>query len=497
MLTKLLNNVSMYRMMSIALTTLWVIAFVFSFFGWIAYSPWAMLASIGILGTVVFLATLLFAKLFGVSAHTESSYITALILFFIFTPSLETKALAIYVLIGLIAAASKFVIAYRGRHIFNPAAIAALIISITGLGFATWWVANPVLFPFTFLLGFLIIQKTRRFLSGGIFLGLSIPLVLLVQLSYGTPVLEALVLMLSWPFLYFSSFMLTEPQTLPPKRWQQVFEVIVVAIIFAVPVHIGSFTTTPASALIIGNIIAFGFSRRRSITLRYKGSKALTPASRELTFAPEVRTRFEPGQYIEITVPHKKKDGRGIRRSFSITAAPGDDDLKLGIKFYTPSSTFKQALTDLPVGSIISATGINGSFTMPRDTITPLLFIAGGIGITPFISHLRSLKKSKETRNIVLVYSVSNLEDLAYIDVIKASGIRVIVVCKTTEKLDIENWTLVNEPYITVDILHKNIPDIQSRLAFISGPPFMIDSAKKSLKRLDVKHIKTDYFIGY
>lgn len=497
MLTKLLNNVSMYRMMSIALTALWVIAFASSFFGWIAYSPWAMLASVGILGTVVFLASVLFARLFGLSAHTESSYITALILFFIFTPSLETKALIAYVLIGLIAAASKFILVYRGRHIFNPAAITAVIISLTGLAYATWWVANPILFPFTFLLGFLIIQKTRRFLMGGIFLGLSIPLVFLVQMSYGTPVLEALVLMLSWPFFYFSGFMLTEPQTLPPKRWQQVFEVAIVALVFAIPVHIGSVTTTPALALVIGNIIAFGFSRRRSITLRYKGSKQLTPASRELTFAPVVRTRFEAGQYMEITVPHKKKDGRGLRRSFSITSAPGEDDLKLGIKFYTPSSTFKQALTDLPIGSIISATGINGSFTIPGETMKPLLFVAGGIGITPFISHLRWLKKTKQVRNIVLVYSVSNLQDLAYKDVIQASGVRVIVICKTTEKLAIENWTLVNEPYITVDNLYKNIPDIKSRLAFISGPPFMIDSAKKSLKKLDVKKIKTDYFIGY
>lgn len=498
MLTQLLNKISMYKMLSISLTALWVISLLFSFLGIIAYSPLAMVASIGVLGIVVFLATLLFAKLFGVRAHTESSYITAFILFFIFTPSLEVSGLVTLAFIAIIAAASKFLLVWRGRHIFNPAAIAAFVIGLTGLGFASWWVATPPLFLFTFILGFLIIQKTRRFLTGGLFLGITIPLVFISLLLQGETWQSALVLFLSWPIFYFSGFMLTEPQTLPPKKWQQVIEVIIVAIIFALPFHIGDFSSNPAFALVVGNLIAFIFSRRHAIILKFKGSKTLTPASQELTFSTAQKVAFEPGQYIEITVPHKKVDGRGERRSFSITSSSLSDDIKLGIKFYDPSSSFKKRLRELPIGSTITATGVNGSFTLPKDEQKPLLFVAGGIGITPYISHLRTLKHARKERDIVLVYSVSSLADLAYKDVIEASGIRVVVVSRTEEKLSsINNWMHVNEPYITAEILAKHIPDLASRQAYISGPPFMIDSAKRSLKKLGSRHIKTDYFIGY
>lgn len=484
-------------MVSISLTVLWVVAFVFSLLDIIAYSPLAMLASLGVLGTVVFLATLLFAKLFGVKAHTESSYITALILFFIFTPSLEISGLVTLGFVGLMAAASKFLLVWRGRHIFNPAAIAAFVIGLTGLGFASWWVATPPLFLFTFILGFLIIQKTRRFFTGGLFLGLTIPLVFISLLVQGEPLSNALVLMLSWPIFYFSGFMLTEPQTLPPKKWQQAIEVVIVALLFAIPFHIGEFASSPALALVVGNLVAFIFSRRHAIILKYKGSKKLTPASHELTFSPVGKVRFESGQYIEITVPHKKVDGRGERRSFSVTSSALGDDLKLGIKFYEPSSSLKKALTDLPIGATITATGINGDFTLPKDESKPLLFVAGGIGVTPYISHLRTLKQAKKQRDIVLVYSVSNPADLAYKDVIESSGVKVIAVTKTEETIAANNWTHVNEPFITSDMLAKYVPDIATRQAYISGPPFMIDSVKGSLKKLGARQIKTDYFIGY
>ncbi|MEO6109584.1 MAG: hypothetical protein ABIP50_01055 [Candidatus Saccharimonadales bacterium] len=483
--------------MSIMLTSLWVISLTLSLTGYIHYSPWAMVASIGVLGIVVFVTSVVFGRLLGVRVHTESSYITAFILFFIFTPTLDVGSLGVLALVGCIAAASKFILVYKGRHIFNPAAAGAFIISLTGLGFASWWVGAAVLSPFTFIIGFLVIQKTRRFLTSGVFLGLSIPLIYLVQLSNGSSETDAAVLLLSLPLFYFSGFMLTEPQTLPSKPWQKIFEVIVVVIVFAVPIHTGLFNSNPAMALVIGNLIAFGFTRRRAIILKYKGSKKLTSASRELTFTPTHRVEFEPGQYIEINLPHKGKDARGERRSFSITSSETDRDITLGVKFYTPPSSFKNALKDLAVGKVITATRVSGDFILPADPIQPLLFVAGGIGITPFISMLRTMNKLHETRNIVLVYSVSTLEDLAYWNVIKSSGIKVFVVCNTTEKLDIKNGKLIKEAHVTLESLQKNIPDIESRRAYISGPPFMIDSVKHTLKKLDVKHIKTDYFIGY
>ena len=488
----------MYTVVSISLSVLFVIALLLSLFGIISYSPLAMFASLLVLGFSVWLTSILFGLLFGVRVHSESSFITAVILFFIFTPTLELSGLAILLLVGMIAGASKFILAYKGRHIFNPVAIAAFIIGLTGLGYASWWVATPVLVIPVFLLGFAILQKTRRVPSSGTFLGVSTVLVVALLMFQGATLGESLVLWMSWPILFFASFMLTEPLTLPAKKWQQIVEAIIVAVIFAVPFHIGEFSSSPAFALVVGNLIAFAFTQRRKIILSFKESKQLTPTTSELIFAPNTPLQFEPGQYLELSVLHKKKDTRGERRSFSITSAPGEETVRLGIKFYEPSSTLKKALENLTEGDIITSTGVSGGFTLPKDTQTPLLYVAGGIGITPFISHLEDLARRKESRDITLLYSMSSIDELAYKDILVASGIKVYIVTESDTVLNLPNgWIHINESRISKDSIVKHLSDVEKRKVYISGPPLMIDGVKGDLKSLKVSHIKTDYFIGY
>jgi len=494
----LLNRLSMYKVVSITLTVLFAAALLFSALGVLSYSPLAMLASVGVLGFSVFLISLLFGLIFGVRVHTESSFITAMILFFIFTPTLEVSGLVTLALVGFIAAASKFLLAFRGRHIFNPAAIAALVIGFTGLGFATWWVATPVLIPFTLLLGYAVIQKTRRVHMSGTFMVASVVLVAALLVSYGNSLGDALVLLLSWPIFYFSAFMLTEPLTMPPKKWQQVVEALVVAVLFSIPLHIGDLSLGPAFALVVGNLLAFIFARHQSLRLRFKRMKQLTPTSFEFAFTSKQRLNYEAGQYVELTIPHKKADLRGERRSFSITSAPGDTELTLGVKFYEPSSSYKSALKSLQYGGILSATGIQGDFTLPKEAAQPLLLIAGGIGITPYIGHLQQLKKTKEKRDIVLVYAVNDVAEIAYKDILVASGVKVIIVTKSGAGYALPSgWEVIEQPYITQEALEASIPDITTRSAYISGPPMLIDGTKRHLKHLGVKKIKTDYFIGY
>jgi len=488
----------MYKVVSGSLTILFVIALILPFFGLIVYSPLAMVLSLLVLGFSVWLTSLLFGLIFGIRVHTESSFITAVILFFIMTPTVEVSGLAVLLLVGMIAAASKFILAYKGRHIFNPVAISAFIIGLTGLAYASWWVATPVLAIPTFLLGFAILQKTRRVPSSGTFLGLASILVIATLLIQGATFGESVMLWLSWPILFFSSFMLTEPLTLPGKKWQQILEAVIVATIFSIPIHIGDFSSSPAFALVVGNIIAFAFARREKVSLTFESQKQLTPSTYEFVFKPNKPQKFKPGQYIEITVPHKKDDFRGSRRSFSITSAPGEDTLKLGVKFYDPSSSFKMALRSLNKGAVIESTGISGDFTLPKDTSTPLLYIAGGIGITPFISHLKQLAKQKELRDITLFYSVSTIDELAYEDILVTSGIKVFVVTASDSTIKLpDDWVHINNAYLTKDIIVKYVPDAAYRSAFVSGPPAMIDGVKKQLKILRAKHIKTDYFIGY
>ncbi|HET8884226.1 MAG TPA: hypothetical protein VFM68_02025 [Candidatus Saccharimonadales bacterium] len=492
-----LNRISMYRLLSITLSILWGSALGLSLLGALDFSPLAVIVSGVVLVLVTTLSNRLFGLMFGLQPHDESSYITALILFCIFTPSFEIEALLVLSIIGVLASASKYLLAIHGRHIFNPAAAAAVISSLTGLAFASWWVATPLLLPFTLIFAFFILYKTRRLQMGALFLSLSIPIIVTVLLADGASLTEALLLLMSWPLLFFVGFMLSEPLTLPPKKWQRLVEAVVVGVLFALPMYDGPLALGLAGALIIGNGLAFLFSQRRSISLTLADTRQLTPSSREFRFDANRPLTFQAGQYMEITIPHTHKDGRGLRRIFSITTAPGQSVIGFGVKFYEPSSTFKKMLKTLQSGEVIQATMISGDFTLPKNTNEPLLFIAGGIGITPFISHLLHMQATGQTRDIILLYMVSDVKEIAYADTLQQSGIKVIVCTPTAQKLPVKKWLPIHTQQLTAHMVKKAIPDVAARKVYISGAPTMINRVKKQLKHLGVKKIKSDYFTGY
>ncbi|MFT2162181.1 hypothetical protein, partial [Pseudomonas putida] len=84
------------------------------------------------------------------------------------------------------------------------------------------------------------------------FLGVAIPLLLVYLALNGVDFVSSLVLLLSWPLLFFAGIMLTEPLTLPPRKWHMYVEAVIVAILFVVPIKIGEFETNPAVALLVG-----------------------------------------------------------------------------------------------------------------------------------------------------------------------------------------------------------------------------------------------------
>ncbi|MDB5180457.1 MAG: oxidoreductase [Candidatus Saccharibacteria bacterium] len=500
-LSELINKMSsiftMYKGISFGLLGIWSAAFTLSFFGLISYSPLAMVASLIVAVLSVYGASYTCGKLFGVHVHGESSLITGLILSLIISPSLDIGSLIVLFFAGVIAGVSKFIIVRNGRHIFNPAALAAFVIGVAGLGGASWWVATPVLTPIVLLVALISLYKSHRLAVAGVFLAVSIPILLIVFSMYGTTLLENMYLLLSWPLLFVAGVMLTEPLTLPPRTWQMYVEAGIVGVLFAVPLDLYFVEMTPALAILIGNLVSTIFLARENIRMVLKKRRQLTPTTQELVFMPNKPIRYSAGQYIEIQLPHKKVDFRGYRRSFSFTSAPEKNEVTLGVKFYEPSSSFKSALKTLPIGSAVTATGFWGDFVLPKDPATPITYVAGGIGITPFISHLKAGQKHKDVRNVVLVYAVNSPAEIAYKEVLVKAGIKVVIVTQEPISELPENWIQVKVPRITKEVIAKAVPDIASRQAYISGPTPFVDSAKKALRSLNTKHIKTDYFVGY
>jgi len=179
-----------------------------------------------------------------------------------------------------------------------------------------------------------------------------------------------------------------------------------------------------------------------------------------------------------------------------MTTVPNTDEVGFGIRFYQPSSSYKKELKAMPIGSIVSATGYWGDFVLPKDTTKPLLFVAGGIGITPFISHLKTIQND-EKRNIVLLYAVNNHDEIAYKDVLAKAGIKVIIVTKEKLKELPFNWKQIRTSRLSEKDIAQYVTDVSLRYTYVSGTNLFVSASKTALRRLKAKRIKTDYFAGY
>ena len=492
-----LSKVTMYRLMTLSLATLLSVAGVLSLTGYFAFSFVSLLVSIGVFVAAVYGSGRLIGWLFSVKPHGESSIITALILACLFIPpELTVLAIAKLALIGIFATATKYVIAVRGRHIFNPAAAATVIASVTGIGFAGWWIATPALLPVLGIIGFLILQKTRTANVSGLFVIAAATLVTIQSVLNGLEVWQGIwFAFASWPILFLGAVMLSEPLTQPPRRYQQYILALLVAVLMVVPLRTEFISMTPALALIIGNAVAWWWGSRRALQLTFIKKVKLTPSTHEYVF--EGNVPFRAGQYLEFTLPHAKADNRGVRRVFTIATNPVDTYIRFGIKQYDHPSTFKQTLFALEPGTKVAATRVAGDFVLPNDTEEPLVFVAGGIGITPFISFLRHVAQTNEKRDIVLFYAVSSVDEIAYKDVLQNSDIKVVIVVKGGTNNLPKEWEIVDAPYITSDIIENAVEDIHKRTVYISGPPLMVNAVARTAKKAGARKIMTDHFTGY
>lgn len=491
------NRITMEKLVLYCLFAIFAVAVLLSIFGLVSYSPLSLLASFAVLVFVSYGVNIALGHLYGVAVSYESPVITAMILGFLIAPTLDLLGLATLALTAIIAMSSKFVLAIRGRHIFNPAAIAVVIVGFTGLQYAVWWVATPVLLPVVLLGALLILYKTRHIAMGSVFFVTAATTIILSGIISGSTIGFVIgSVVLSWPLVFFAGYMLSEPLTLPPRRWQKMLLAVIAGLGVALPFHIGAFSTAPEIILVLLNFAAFLFGQRQGVRLTLSSVSDLTPTTKEFHFTPQSPLRFTPGQYMEVHVPQEKPDSRGSRRSFSIVGIPGGDTLSIATKIPENASSYKKALVGLETGSVLTATRISGDFVLPKNIDVPIVFIAGGIGITPFVSHVRSIIAAGESRNITLIYSVSDSKELAYIDTFVQAHVRIIVITNDIQKQQ-EGVTYISEKYASKEALAKAVPTYSGAQVYVSGPPMMVESVTTSLRKLGARSIHRDYFNGY
>jgi ferredoxin-NADP reductase len=243
----------------------------------------------------------------------------------------------------------------------------------------------------------------------------------------------------------------------------------VVGVVFGGPYNLGFVANSPELALLGGNLIAFFLGQRGRVELTFKGSRALTPGTREFRFEPRRPVRYAAGQFMELNLPHSGSDGKGRRRVFSITSPPGAPEVTFGVGTAGPLSTAKKTLLALRPGDMISATAVGGDFVLPRDAAN---------------------------RDAVVLYLAQGRDELAACEQLEASGAKVIArLADGSAPPDFMHDAGTSR--IDAQRLKELVPDIGAREVYVSGSPASVDSLRAAAHGAGARRVHVDSFAGY
>ena len=208
---------------------------------------------------------------------------------------------------------------------------------------------------------------------------------------------------------------------------------------------------------------------------------------------------FDPGQYLKITQEIENPDARGSSRYFTISSSPTDKDF-LTITTRIIKSSFKLALADLKPGQKISAFGPIGYFDFYPKNKTQNIFLAGGMGITPFHSILRYIDANQIKSKIILIASFQNRQEAVFYNEIKGiekknSAIKIIYSLTNEKKLSSD----FEKGRIDENMIKKYVQNYSSSHFFIVGPPAMVESMFEIVVKLGISEEKIfkEDFSGY
>lgn len=213
-----------------------------------------------------------------------------------------------------------------------------------------------------------------------------------------------------------------------------------------------------------------------------------TPDTRTFFFTGNPMPGWKAGQYIHYKLPHANPDDRGIERYFSISTAPHERRISVTTRFAEKGSTFKRALASLPVGGKIEADAPEGDFIVDQIS-KPLVFIAGGIGITPFRAILLDLERRREAIKVKLLYANRN-DEIVFRD--ELEDIR-----KGHFEFQIDYF--IGDNKLDGNSIRRSVEKLSEARFYVSGPEPMVESMDKTLEVLGLKkeEIMNDFFPGY
>jgi ferredoxin-NADP reductase len=211
--------------------------------------------------------------------------------------------------------------------------------------------------------------------------------------------------------------------------------------------------------------------------------------------------QFRAGQALDFTlIDPPETDAEGNTRPFSIASAPSESDLVIATRMR--DTAFKRVLGKAAPGYEVKFEGPSGSFVLHRKAEKPAVFLAGGIGITPFRSMAFQASHDHDPHQIYLFYSNRRPEDAAFLDSLQEltrqnQNFHLIATMTEMEKSHRE-WK-GETGFINKEMLTRHLPGLNGPIYYVAGPPAMVTAMRDILSGagVDEDDIRTEEFSGY
>lgn len=221
------------------------------------------------------------------------------------------------------------------------------------------------------------------------------------------------------------------------------------------------------------------------------GDEEIAAGTMAFHFSKPPGFAFRPGQAITLILTEPPPEANSKLRIFSLVSAPFEAGLTVATRM-REGSAFKRALKGLPPGAKLELRGPRGVMTLHEDRSRVAVFIAGGIGITPFMSMLRQAAHDRLAQPLLLICSNRRREDtpfLAELQDLARQNDNFRLLARMTDR----------DGFVDQETIKSFVGDVVAPVYYLAGPPAMVNAMKTVLRDAGVgdEDVRSEQFYGY